>query len=90
MNTQMHMNTSLPEKETNFTLTLIQSVLRRYGKHFQKEWVDLEIKNLDEYPDLFFQCNKSLVVDIFETVRDKFIEIYEGDPVHFVLATGLA
>ena len=59
-------------------------------KYFQKEWVDLEIKNLDEYPDLFFQCNKSLVVDIFETVRDKCIEIYEGDPVHFVLATGLA
>ena len=59
-------------------------------KYFQKEWVDLEIKNRDEYPDLFFQCNKSLLADIFETVRDKCIEIYEGDPVHFVLATGLA
>ena len=62
----------------------------RYGKYFQKEWVDLEIKNLGEYPDLFFQCNKSLLADIFEIVRDKCIEIYEGDPVHFVLATGLA
>ena len=65
--------------------------MRRYGKYFQKEWVDLEIKNLlYEYPDLFFQCNKSLLADIFEIVRDKCIEIYEGDPVHFVLATELA
>ena len=64
--------------------------MRRYGKYFQKEWEDFERKNLDEYPDLFFQCSKSLLADIFELFWKKSIEIYESDPVHFVSAPGFA
>ena len=49
-----------------------------------------EIKNIDEYYDLYVQSDTFLLADLFENVRDKYIEIYELDPAHFFSAPGLA
>ena len=48
------------------------------------------IWNLGEYHDLYVQCKTLLLADVFENFRNKFIEIYELDPVHFLSAPGLA
>ena len=38
----------------------------------------------------YVQCDTLLLVDVFESFRDKCIEIYELDPVHFLFAPGRA
>ena len=58
------------------------SMLKKYGKHLKK--------NLGEYNDLYVQYDTLLLGDVFENFRDKCIEIYELDPVHFLSAPGLA
>ena len=47
-------------------------------------------KNLDEYHDLYVQCDAFLLADVFENFRKKCIEIYELDPAHFLPAPGIA
>ena len=47
-------------------------------------------KNIGEYHDLYVQSDTLLLADVFENFRNKFIEIYEVDPAHFLSAPGLA
>ena len=51
---------------------------------------DLEIKNLGEYHDLYFQSDILLLADVFENFRNMCLEIYELDPAKFLPAPGLA
>ena len=39
---------------------------------------------------MYVQCNTFFLADVFEKYRDKCIEIYELDLVHFLSAPGLA
>ena len=52
----------------------------------KKVWKSFEIKNLGYYHDLLVHSDTLLLVDIFENFRNKFIEIYELDPAHFLSA----
>ena len=45
---------------------------------------------LGEYHDLYVQTDTFLLVDVFETFRDKCIKIYGLDPSYFYFAPGLA
>ena len=40
--------------------------------------------------DLHDQSNRLLLADVFENFRNKWIEIYEFDPAHFLSAPGLS
>ena len=59
-------------------------------KHAKKVCDTFKIKNLGEYHDLYVQSDTALLADVFENFRDKCIEIYGLDPVHFLFAPGLA
>ena len=52
----------------------------------KKVWDVFEIRNLDEYHDLYVQTDTLLLADVFEKFRDKGIEIYGLDPSHFLSA----
>ena len=71
----------------NFNL---ENISDKDYKHTQKVWKTFEIKNLDEYHDLYVQCDTFLLADVFENFRNKCIEIYKLDPAHFLSAPGLA
>ena len=58
--------------------------------HAQKVWNMPNIKNLGEYHDLYVQSDTLLLANVFENFREKYIEIYELDPAHFLSAPGLA
>ena len=48
------------------------------------------MKSSGDYHDLCVQSDTLFVADVFENFRDKCIEMYKLDPVHFLSAPGLA
>ena len=57
--------------------------------HAQKVWKLFKIKNIGEYQDLYVQSDTFLLTDVFESFRDKCMEIYGLDPANFLSAPGL-
>ena len=82
--------TLLPVKELFYTKLNIKGISDKDYAHGQKVWEVFEIKNLDEYHDLYVQCDTLLLADVFESFRDKCIELYELYPAHSLTAPGLA
>ena len=58
--------------------------------HAQKVFKDFNLKNFGDYHDLYVQSNILLLAYVFENFRNKFIEMYELDPAHFLSAPWLA
>ena len=58
--------------------------------HAKRVCKDFEIKNLEEYHDLYVQSNTLLLANVFENFRDMCLKIYELDFAKFLSATGLA
>ena len=81
---------SLPDKESFYSELNKEGITDEGYAHAQKVWDALNIKNLGEYHDLYVQSDTALLADVFESFRDKCIEIYELDPAHFLSAPGLA
>ena len=52
--------------------------------HAKRVWKDFEIKNLEEYHNLYAQSNTLLLTDVFETFRNMYLKIYEDDPAKFL------
>ena len=50
---------------------------------------ELGLGNLGDYHDLYVECDTLLLADVFENFKDKCIDIYGLDPVHFLSAPGL-
>ena len=50
----------------------------------------LKTKNLGDYHDLYVQSDILLFPGVFENFRNKYIELYELGPAHFLSAPGLA
>ena len=59
-------------------------------KHVKRVRKDIKIKNLGEYHNLYVKRNTLLLVDVFESIPRKCIEIYELDSTIFLSAPGLA
>ena len=81
---------SLPDKESFYSKLNKECISDEDYAHAQKVWDALKIKNLGEYHDLDVQSDTALLLDVFESFRDKCLEIYELDPAHFLSAPGLA
>ena len=83
-------NETLPHKKAFYSKLNLEDITDKDYVHSQKVWEVFEIKNLDEYHDLYVQCDTLLLAGVFENFRDKCIEIYELDPAHLLSAPGLA
>ena len=59
-------------------------------RHAKRAYKKLNNKNLGDYHDLYVQGDTLILADIFENFRNKYIEMYELDPAHFLSAPGLA
>ena len=60
-----------------------------YG-HAKRVCKDFEIKNLEEYHNLYVQSDTLLLADVFQNFRNMCLKIYELDPAKFLSAPGLA
>ena len=80
--------TSLPEKEDFYSHLNMEDITdAHYAKNVCK---DFEIKNLEEYHDLYVQSNTLLLADVFENFINTCINIYGLDSAKFLTAPGLA
>ena len=78
--------TSLPSKESfysNLNMENIEDIDYRHGNNIFKIF---NLKNIEEYHDLYVQSDTLLLADVFE----KCLEVYELDPAHFLSLPGLA
>ena len=78
---------SLPDKESFYSELNNEHITDEDYEHAQKVCDTCKIKNLGEYHDLYVQSDTTLLADVFETFRDKCIEIDELDPAHFFKCT---
>ena len=81
---------SFPDKEYFYNERNNEHITDEDYEHAQKVWCTFNIKHLDEYHDLYVQSDTTLLADVFESFKDKCIEIYDPDPAHFLSAPGLA
>ena len=58
--------------------------------HANKVFKKFDLKNLDQYHDLYKQRDTLLLVDVFENFRNMCIKVYELDTTHFLSAPELA
>ena len=82
--------TSLPSKESfysNLNMENIDDIDYRHGNNIFKIF---NLKNLREFYDLYVQSDTLLLADVFENFRNKYLEVYELDPAHFLSLPGLA
>ena len=62
----------------------------RMEKEILKLKKDFEIKNLEEYHDLYVQSHTFLLADVFENFNNKCLKIYKLNPAKLLSAPGLA
>ena len=82
--------TELPDKESFYSELNKEGITDEDYILAQKVWDIFEIKNFGEYHDLYVQSDTLQLADVFESFRDKCIEIYQLDPAHSLSAPGLA
>ena len=82
--------TSLPDKKAFYSELNLEDITDKDYAHAQKVFEEFKLKNLGDYHDLYVQSDTLLLADVFENFRNKCIEIYELDPVHFLSAPRFA
>ena len=81
--------TSLPDKKAFHSELNSKSITDKDYAHVQEAFKELKLKSIGDYHDLYVQSDTLLLADVFEDFRNKYIEIYELDPTHFLSALGL-
>ena len=81
---------SLPDKEASYNSLNMEDITDVDHSYAKRVFKSLDNKNLGDYHDLYVQSETLLLADVFEKFKNKCIEIYELDPVHFLSAPGLA
>ena len=82
--------TILPNKKAFYSELNLEDITDEDNIHAQKFFKELRLIILGEYHDLYVQSDTLLVLGVFENVRNKCIQTYELDPVHFLSAPELA
>ena len=89
MDSQERFDETLPDKKTFYSELHLKDITDEDYTHAQKVFKELGLKNLGDYHDLYVQSDTLLLADVFENFRNKCIEIYEIDSVHFLSIPGL-
>ena len=82
--------TSFPDKEAFYSGLNMEGITDIDYRHANRVFKMFKNKHLGDYRDLYVQNDTLLLADVFENFRNKYIEICELCPVHFLSAPGLA
>ena len=81
--------TILTNKRAFYSKLYLEDITDEDYVDTQKVFEEFQLKHLGEYHDLYAQSDILLLTDVFGNFRNKCIEVYELDPVHFLYAPGL-
>ena len=82
--------TKLPPKEAFYSRLNDDGISDEDYEHAREIWKTFEMKNLEDYHNLYNQVDVLLLADVFENFRDICIKNYKLDPAHYNTASGLA
>ena len=82
--------TSLSEKEDFYSRLNMKDITDADYAHAKRVCKDLEIKISGDFQDLNVQSDTLLLADVFQNLRNTYLEIYETDLVKLVSTPGLA
>ena len=82
--------TQLPPREAFYSRLNDEGISDEDYAHAKKVWETFEIKNLEDYHNLYNQLDVLLLADVFEYFRNICIKNYKLDPAHYYTAPGLA
>ena len=82
--------TQLPPKEAFYSRLNDEGIIDKNYTHAQKVWETFEMKNLEDYHNLYNRVDVLLLADVFENFRDICIKNYKRDPAHYYTAPSLA
>ena len=82
--------TQLPPKEAFYSRLNDEGITDENYAHAQKVWKTFEMKNLDDYHNLYNQVDVLLLSDVLENLRNICCKHYNLDPAHYFTAPGLA
>ena len=82
--------TKLQPKEAFYSRLNDEGISDEDYVHAQKVWETFEMKNLEDYHNLYNQVDGLLLADVFENFRDICIKNYKLDPTYYYTAPGLA
>ena len=82
--------TSSPDKDAFCSSLNMEDITDADYRHAKRVFKNLNNKNLGDYHDLYVQSDTLFLANLFENFTNKWIEIYELDPAHFLSAPGLA
>ena len=82
--------TRLPPKEAFYSRLSNEGISDEDYEHARKVWETFEMKNLEDYHNLYHQVDVLLLADVFENFRDICIKNFKLHPAHYYTASGLA
>ena len=80
----------MPDEEAFYSSLDMEDITSMDYEHAKRVYKEFKLQNLGDYQDLYVKSDRLLLADVFEYLRDKWIEIYELDPAHVLSAPGLA
>ena len=81
---------SFSDKEAFYSTLNMEDITDVDYRHASRVFKYFNNKNVDDYHDLYVQSDTLFLAAVFDSFRNKYIEIYEFDPVHFLSVPGLA
>ena len=81
--------TSLPDKEAFFSSLNMEDIIIVDYRHAKRVLKYFNNKRLGDSHDLYGHNDTLLIADVFDNFRNKFVEIYELDPAHFISIASL-
>ena len=82
--------TTLPPKEAFYSNLNLENISNEDYAHTRTVLEVFEVKNRDEYHNLYVKSDTLLLADVFENFTNMCLEIYQLDPIYFVSVPGLA
>ena len=82
--------TQLPPKEAFYSRLNDEGISDENYAHARKVWETFEMKNLEDYHNLYNRVHVLLLADVYENFREICIKNYNLDPAHYYTAPRLA
>ena len=80
----------LPPKESFYSRLTGEGISNEDYEHAKNVWDVFEMKNLQDYHDLYNETDVLLLANVFENFRNICLNNYKLDPAHYFTAPGLA